>query len=61
MEVLLLFLLIASAHGYPDFFTFGDTDEDNDTFGPADWDLVRCRNVNDCVSSMCLFAAKGHS
>lgn len=35
---------------YPDYFTYGESDFGSNTFGPADWDLVRCRNVKRCVS-----------
>lgn len=50
MKVLHLLSIVVPAYAYPDFFTFGESDFKEDTFGPEDWDLVRCKDVDDCVS-----------
>jgi hypothetical protein len=44
-----LLVTLTSCQAYPDYFTFGATNENQDTYGPADWDKVECKNVDTCV------------
>lgn len=50
MRVFLLLGLVTYSQAYPDYYSFGDSDFKQHTFGPADWDLIRCKDVDDCVS-----------